>query len=76
MSTIKDRVLSKIKETKSEATLEEVLAILEFHADDSVSAEFTDKQIQLLKQAQLEIEQGNSSTHDEVKGRIDQWLKE
>lgn len=71
MSTIKERVLAKVNETQSEAILEDVLAMLEFEADDRICAEFTDDQIQLLKKSQLEIEQGNLSMHGEVKGRID-----
>ncbi len=71
MSTLMECVLSKVRETQNQAALEEVLAILKFEADQSIYGEFTDDQEQLLRESQLEIKQGNSSSHDEVKGRID-----
>jgi len=70
MPTIKENIISKIHNVNNEQLLTEVYRILQ--ADEY---EFTEKEIQLLHEADSSIDNGNYSTQQEVENKMNQWLK-
>lgn len=74
VTSIKEKVLSKIRSSENEGLLKEVLSIIEFDEDDNVQAIFSNKQKDLIKDSQEQIKNGISSGHLEVKEKIGKWL--
>lgn len=69
MATIKEDIISKIQTSKNEQLLEEVYRILE--ADEYV---FSEQEVQLLKEADDSICDGQYSTQEQVESRMKEWL--
>lgn len=77
MSTLElqEKLIEKIKKSKDDALLEEVMRLIEFEEHVQDIYELNGEQKRLINLSFLEIEQGEFSTDEEVRKETAAWLK-
>jgi hypothetical protein len=75
MSTLKDKLIEEIKNSKDKELLEEIYQVLCDKGHDEI-VHLTDAQIESIKKAQKEVVEGKYFTQEQIDDELDQWLEE
>ncbi len=76
MSTaqLKEKLISKIRDMDNEQLLREIGRLLQL--DTKAKYLFSDKQVQIVKEAEEQVKRGKYLTEEEAEKDIDEWLNE
>jgi predicted transcriptional regulator len=70
---LKEKIIAKISETDDEELLEHISDLIDFEHNDV--HEMSQGEIEAVEDGIRQIENGQSVPHEEVKRRMDEWLK-
>ncbi len=70
MTDIKTRLINKIDKINDEIILHQLSELIS-HSDQSITAIFSEEQIESLKKSQNQIKNGDSMSHEEVMKLMD-----
>jgi len=70
---LKEKIIAKISTTDNEELLEHISDLIDFESNEIY--EMSPDEIEAVKDGIRQIESGQSMPHEEVKRRIDEWLK-
>lgn len=75
MGKLKDKLIEEIRNSNDEELLEEIYQVLRDRANNEI-IQLTESQIQSVKKAQKEVNEGKYFTQEQIDKELDQWLGE
>lgn len=75
-NTIKEQVLKRLEGIEDEQVLQGILNFMEVETNPGETIHVSDKLANRIEKSRKQIAEGKSYTHNEVKNKVDEWLKQ
>lgn len=74
--SLKEKVIDTVNNLEDDSILQGLLNFIELEKDADSIYEFDTSQLQIIKEAKLQVKEGKTQTHEEVNKEIEEWLNE
>lgn len=73
---LRNRIIESVQNISDDRLLRDVLQYIELESDDRFVFVLSDNQLEAINKARLQVENGETTTHEEVMKETEEWLKE